>query len=242
MQDLGDTKSLIYSSERIPYKMENYQLQNFDIVEIDIKTTSPELNVLFKVIVGENNNAGMMMGENGGDIFFMNGYTIDEFGKVELPLIGEVELVGLTVNEGKLLIASKVSRYVNEDEYFVRVRLGGIRFSALGEFNMPGKQTVLQNRVSIFEAIAVAGDLNIFAKRNELVVVRQYPDGSQIHKINLNDRELLSSEFYFIRPNDILYAEPLRVREVGSGGNLVQSLTLVTTTITTIALVLTLLR
>lgn len=242
MQDLGDTKSLIYSSERIPYKMENYQLQNFDIVEIDIKTTSPELNVLFKVIVGENNNAGMMMGENGGDIFFMNGYTIDEFGKVELPLIGEVELVGLTVNEGKLLIASKVSRYVNEDEYFVRVRLGGIRFSALGEFNMPGKQTVLQNRVSIFEAIAVAGDLNIFAKRNELVVVRQYPDGSQIHKINLNDRELLSSEFYFIRPNEILYAEPLRVREVGSGGNLVQSLTLVTTTITTIALVLTLLR
>lgn len=243
MQDLGeDSNSHVYSSERIPYKMEDYLLQNFDIVEINIKTTSPELNTLFSVIVGESGNNGMMMGQNGGDIFFMNGYTIDEFGIVELPLVGELELRGLTVNQAKLLIASKVSKFVNEDEYFVRVRLGGIRFSALGEFNMPGKQTVLQNRVSIFEAIAVAGDLNIFAKRNELTLVRQYPDGSQIHKINLNDRNLLGSDYYFIRPNDILYAEPLKVREVGSGGNFVQSLTLFTTTITTIALVLTLIR
>ncbi|MDO9551446.1 polysaccharide biosynthesis/export family protein [Rhodonellum sp.] len=243
MQDLGETtNSLVYSSEKIPYKMEDYLLQNFDIVEINIKTTSPELNTLFNVIVGENANNGMMMGQNGGDVFFMNGYTIDEFGMVELPLVGELELRGLSVNQAKLLIASRVSKFVNEDEYFVRVRLGGIRFSALGEFNMPGKQTVLQNRVSIFEAIAVAGDLNIFAKRNELVLVRQYPDGSQIHKINLNDRSLLGSDFYFIRPNDILYAEPLKVREVGSGGNFIQSLTLVTSTITTIALVLTLIN
>lgn len=243
MQDLGeDSNSHVYSSEKIPYKMDDYLLQNFDIVEINIKTTSPELNTLFNVIVGDNANNGMMMGQNGGDIFFMNGYTIDEFGMVELPLVGELELQGLTVNQAKIMIASKVSKFVNEDEYFVRVRLGGIRFSALGEFNSPGKQTVLQNRVSIFEAIAVAGDLNIFAKRNELTLVRQYPDGSQIHKINLNDRNLLGSDYYFIRPNDILYAEPLKVREVGSGGNFIQSLTLVTSTITTIALVLTLIR
>jgi polysaccharide export outer membrane protein len=242
MQELGDTNALIYSSERIPYKMQDYLLQSFDILEINVKTTSPELNELFNLIVGETSNNAMMMGQNGGDIFFMNGYTIDEFGMVELPLLGELELQGLTVAQVKNLISSKVSKYVNQDEYFVRVRLGGIRFSALGEFNNPGKQTVLQNRVSIFEAIAVAGDLNIFAKRNELVLVRQYPDGSQIHKINLNDRELLGSDFYFIRPNDILYAEPLKVREVGSGGNFVQTLGLLTTTITTIALVLTLIR
>lgn len=243
MQDLGeDTDALRYSSEKFPYVMENYLLQNFDIVEINIKTTSPDLNALFSVIVGESGGNNMMMGQNGGDIFFMNGYTIDEFGTVELPLLGEVELRGLTINQAKDIITTKVQQYVKEDEFFVRVRLGGIRFSALGEFNNPGKQTVLQNRVSIFEAIAVAGDLNILAKRDELVLVRQYPDGSQIHRLNLNDRDLLGSEFYFIRPNDVLYAEPLKVRELGSGGNFVQSLTLITSTITTIALVLTLIR
>jgi len=179
-------------------------------------------------------------GQAGGDVFFMNGYTIDEFGKVELPLIGELLLEGLSTIEAKKLIENEVKKYVNEDEYFVRIRLGGIRFSALGEFNNPGKITILQNRVTIFEAIAAASDLNILAKRNEMLIVRQYPEGSKIHKINLNDKNLLTSDFYFVRPNDILYAEPLKVREIGNTTNFIQTLTLLTTTITAIALILTL--
>jgi polysaccharide export outer membrane protein len=238
MQDLGDSDPLIFSDQRIPYKFDDYLLQAFDIVEINVKTTSPELNELFSVITGDMmNNMGMMGGQGGGDIFFMNGYTIEEDGTVELPLIGDVKLVGLTTREAKETIEKEVGKYVNEDEYFVRVRLGGIRFSALGEFNAPGKHTVLQNRVTIFEAIATAGDMNIVAKRNEVNIVRQYPDGSQIHKVNLNDKNLLASDFYFIRPNDLLYAEPLRVREVGSGMTLIQTLTLITTTITAAALI-----
>ncbi|MDG1279240.1 MAG: polysaccharide biosynthesis/export family protein [Algoriphagus sp.] len=243
MQELGDQSNpVISSSENLPYSFEEYYLQKFDIVDINITTTSAEINELLNVatITSQNN---MMMGgggQAGGDVFFMNGYTIDEFGKVELPLIGEVLLDGLTTIEAKKLIENEVKRYVNEDEYFVRIRLGGIRFSALGEFNNPGKITVLQNRVTIFEAIAAASDLNILAKRNELIVVRQYPEGSKIHKINLNDKNLLTSDFYFVRPNDILYAEPLKVREIGNATNFIQTLTLLTTTITAVALILTL--
>jgi polysaccharide export outer membrane protein len=243
MQELGDQSNpVISSSENLPYSFEEYYLQKFDIVDINITTTSAEINELLNVatITSQNN---MMMGgggQAGGDVFFMNGYTIDEFGKVELPLIGEVLLDGLTTIEAKKLIENEVKKYVNEDEYFVRIRLGGIRFSALGEFNSPGKITVLQNRVTIFEAIAAASDLNILAKRNELIVVRQYPEGSKIHKINLNDKNLLTSDFYFVRPNDILYAEPLKVREIGNATNFIQTLTLLTTTITAVALILTL--
>ncbi|MFC3415216.1 polysaccharide biosynthesis/export family protein [Algoriphagus hitonicola] len=243
MQDLGNTDPLISSDQRIPYKFDDYLLQPFDIVEINIKTTSPELNELFSVITGDiSSNMGMMGGQGGGDVFFMNGYTLEENGVVELPLIGEIKLVGLTTKEAKEMIENEVSRYVNENEYFVRVRLGGIRFSTLGEFNSPGKHTVLQNRVTIFEAIATAGDMNVIAKRNEVTLVRQYPNGSQIHKINLNDKNLLSSEFYFIRPNDLIYAEPLKVREVGSGMTFIQSLTLVTSTLTAFALIFTFLN
>ncbi len=241
MQDLGsDSQPVVSSSERIPYNSEEYLLQANDIVEINIKTTSPELNLLFDMTNGENANAGMMGGQNGGDVFFMNGYSLDENGIVELPLIGEVNLQGFNLKEAKTIIEIAVSQYVNKGEYFVRVRLGGIRFSALGEFNMPGKQTILQNRATIFDAIAVAGDMNILAKRDEVVLVRQYPDGSQIHKINLNDKNLLNSDFYFIKPNDLLYAEPLKVREVGSGSNFLQTLTFLTTTISTFVLVFTL--
>lgn len=241
LQDLQSQSAKVSSSERFPYQEELYRLQNYDIVEITIKTASEELNQIFSIVSGEQNNMAMNMGQNGGDLFYMNGYTLDQDGKVDLPLIGEVKLVGLTAEESKKVIEEKVKNFV-PDDFFVRVRLGGIRFSSLGEFNRPGKVTILQNRVTIFEAIAASGDMTTIAKRGEIVVLRQYPDGSQIHKINLNDRNLLSSEFYFIRPNDVLYAEPLKVRELGAGTNFIQTLALITSTITTFALIFTLIQ
>lgn len=244
MQELeAADKVAPYASERIPYNWESYLLQYFDIVDINIKTTSLELNTLLEVISGNTaGGAGMGGGggQAGGDAFFMNGYTIDENGLVELPLIGELKLFGLTTKEAQVLLETELAKYINEDQFFVRVRLGGIRYSALGEFNSPGKRTILQNRVTIFEAIAAAEDLTILAKRDEVVLLRQYPDGSQIHRINLNDRDLLASEFYFIKPNDVIYAEPLKVREIGNATNFIQTLTLLTTTVTAIALILNL--
>ncbi|RAI89515.1 polysaccharide biosynthesis/export family protein [Algoriphagus yeomjeoni] len=242
MQELENSNPNVYSSERYGYNEEKYRFQSFDIVEINIKTTSPELNEIFSIISGDQANTNMNMGPNGGDIFFMNGYTLDEEGMVEVPLLGEIKLIGLTTEEAKALIEEKVQVYVPDDGFFVRIRLGGIRFSALGEFNAPGKQTVLQSRVTIFEALAAAGDLTTIAKRDEIVLLRQYPDGSQIHKINLNDRNLLASEFYFLKTNDVLYAEPLKVRELGAGTNFIQTLALITSTVSTIALILTIVR
>lgn len=240
MQELEESSDSVYSSKRYGYNEEKYRLQNFDIVEINIKTSSQELNAVFNIITGESNNVNM--GQSGGDLFFMNGYTLDEEGKVDIPLLGEVYLVGLTAEEAKSLIEQKVQPFVVDSDFFVRVRLGGIRFSTLGEFNSPGKQTILQNRVTIFEALAVAGDLTTLAKRDEIILLRQYPDGSQIHKINLNDRDLLSSQYFFIKPNDVIYAEPLKARELGAGTSLIQNVVLITSTLTSIALIFTLLR
>ncbi|MBN3583034.1 polysaccharide biosynthesis/export family protein [Algoriphagus aestuarii] len=241
MQDLGsDSNPLVSSGETIPYETEEYLFQAFDIVDISVKTTNPEINAIFSVISGDSNGQNMSTGQNGGDIFFMNGYTLDEKGVIEMPLIGELELIGLNTKQAKELVESRVAKFVNEGEYFVRVRLGGIRFSAIGEFNSPGKQTILQNRANIFEAIATAGDMTVLAKRNEIILLRQYPDGSKIHKINLNDQKLLGTEFFFIKPNDVIYAEPLKVREIGTGTNFIQTLALVTSMVTAVALVMSL--
>jgi polysaccharide export outer membrane protein len=242
VQDLEKSSPLVYSSEVIEYKNTEYLLQPYDIVDITIKTSAPELNELLTLYTNNNQNMAMMAGggQAGGDAFFMNGYTVDDQGMVELPLVGKIKVVGLSTDEAQKVVSEEVAKYVNSKEYFVRVRLGGIRFSALGEFNNPGKITILQNRVTIFEAIAAANDLNILAKRDELVLIRQYPSGSQVHRINLNDRSLLASEYYFVRPNDVLYAEPLKVRELGNATNFIQTLTLVTSTVTAIALILTL--
>jgi len=244
MQELEEsTGPLVESSKKYPYQVEDYFLQVNDIVEINIKTTDQNLNLIFGAVSDDTQSNAMMGGGQGaGDAFFLNGYTIDDKGFVEIPLIGDVKLLGLTTEQAKDIVEKEVLKYVNQNEFFVRVRLGGIRFSALGEFTRSGKYTILQNRVTIFEAIAYAGDLNTYAKRDEVLLVRQYPDGSQIHKINLLDRELLGSEYYFLKPNDMIYAEPMKVREIGAGNNLVETLTLLTTSITAIALILTLVQ
>lgn len=245
MQELENSSGpLVYSSEKYPYQSEDYLLQINDIVEVNIKTSDPEMNQLFAMVNAEGNQMGGQMagGQGAGDVFFMNGYTLDDEGNIELPLIGKIKLEGLNTEGAKLKIESLVKNYVNEGDFFVRVRLGGIRFSALGEFNRSGKFTLLQNRVTIFEAIAFAGDLSRVAKRDEVLLIRQYPDGTQIHKINLLDRSLLNSEFYWLKPNDLIYAEPMKVREIGAGNTLVETLTLFTTSVTAVVLVLNLLQ
>lgn len=243
MQELeGSTSPLIESSVKYPYQTEEYLLQVNDIVEVNVKTTDQDLNLLLMASTNDQVMNQMAGGQSVGDVFFMNGFTLDDNGKIELPLIGEIKLEGLTIEQAKLLVEEEVKKYVKEGEYFVRVRLGGVRFSALGEFNNSGKFTILQNRVTIFEAIAFAGDLSRLAKRNEVLLIRQYPDGSQIHKINLLDRSLLTSEYYWLKPNDLIYAEPMKVREIGAGNTLVETLTLLSTSITAIALILTLVQ
>jgi polysaccharide export outer membrane protein len=242
MQDLPEGTQVTKLGELVPTQFEEYLLQYNDVLEINIKTSDPLLNQMFDI-----NSAGgaggnrMMMGGggmmNGGDIFYLSGYTLNDAGIVELPVLGKIKLVGLNTEQAKSLIENELQKYVRDDDTFVRVRLGGIRYSALGEFARPGKYTILQNRVTLFEAIANAGDLTVVAKRDNILLIRQYPDGSKSHRINLNNNDIMNSEFYFIRPNDMIYAEPMKVRELGTGTTFLQTLQLLTTLATLALLV-----
>ena len=118
----------------------------------------------------------------------------------------------------------------------VDVHIGFLRASALGEFNRPGKYTILQNRVTIYDAIANAGDMTSLAKRTELLLVRQYPDGSKTFTIDLLSDSLKASEFFFLRPNDLLYAKPKKKKHWGTGITFAQTLSLILATATVVLL------
>ncbi|HAS58997.1 MAG TPA: sugar transporter, partial [Algoriphagus sp.] len=169
--------------------------------------------------------------------YYMTGYTVDKNGFIRLPIIGEVQVKDKTIDEARVIIESKLREFL-KNELYVKVKLGGIRYSALGEFRRPGKFVVLQDRMTIFEAIANAGDLTTVAKRDEVLLIRQYPEGTKLHRINLNDRSIIQSPFYFIQPNDQLYVEPMKVREVGAGENAAQSLSLIISAITVAVLLI----
>ncbi|MDR9399746.1 MAG: polysaccharide biosynthesis/export family protein [Salibacter sp.] len=198
------------------YDRQEYRLQVNDIV--DVKLSSPEeaIQNFFDVGAGGNQNqSARMAGGGGGDIYYMTGYTVSDSGNLELPVIGKVKAEGKTIPELKELLDAKMQEYFKE--YFLQVRLGGIRYSTIGEFNAPGKYTILQNQVTIFEAIANSRDLTMVADRDKIRLIRQYPNGTKVHTINLLDKDLINSPYYFIQPNDVIYAEPLPAKSWGVG-------------------------
>jgi polysaccharide export outer membrane protein len=233
-------KEPIPEDSLINYAFAEYRLQYNDIVDVQIQTSDEGMNALFNIQPKGNTNISQGVSATGGDIYYMTGFSLDKEGFIELPLVGKVNLRNQTLSEAKESISDELTKYFINNDYFIRVKLGGIRYSALGEFRRPGKFVVLQDRMTIFEAIANAGDLNVAAKRDEVLLIRQYPEGTKLHRINLNDRHLIHSPYYFIQPNDQLYVEPMKIRELGSGENFSQSLSLIVTSISAAALVLNL--
>jgi len=223
-------ESPIELGEFIPYAEVDYEyiLQPFDIVDIDFASTNEELLEAFEykgANTARSGGGGMGMGGGAMDIFYFSGYSLDKDGNVRIPQLGLIKLAGLTEEEARDAIQSAISAYFKED-VDVRLRIGGIRFTALGEFRSSGTKVILKNRATIFDALAMSGESNILAKKNELFLIRQYDGGVKIHQINLNDRQLLASPFFFIQNNDILYLQPMQIRQIGSGENLSASLQL----------------
>ncbi len=228
LQNLPGEES-IELDEFIPYADVEYEyvLQPFDIVDIDFASSNEELLKAFEYQGATSSRGGGGMGGMGGamDVFYFSGYPLDKNGNVRMPILGLIKLSGLTEEEARDKVQDAINSYFKED-VDVRLRIGGIRFTALGEFNNVGTKVILKNRATIFDALAMAGESNILAKKNELFLIRQYDGGTKIHQINLNDRALLASPYYFIQPNDVLYLQPMQIRQVGSGESLSASLQL----------------
>lgn len=230
--------SAINDGALIAYQIPEYRIQFNDILDIQIQTAEDILEKGFNSRVQMEANQAIFgqIAQSGGDIYYMNGFTVDKNGFVRMPLLGAVEVVDMTLEEIREKLENELKAYVTT-EIYVRVKLGGIRFSTIGEFRRPGKYVVLQDRLTIYEAIAQAGDLTNIAKRDEILLVRQYPEGTRLHRINLNDRQIIRTPYYFIQPNDQIYAEPMKVREIGVGENTAQTLLLLFSAITAVALV-----
>lgn len=225
------------SAEVFEYDKQEYQLQMNDILDVKISSLNPEVNALFNASTLGTMQLAQATAQTGGDLFYITGYSIDQDGNIDIPFVGKVHVLGLTLSDARSSVDMKVSELFTN--YHLQVKLGGVRFSALGEFNRPGKHVVMQNQVTIFEAIALGGDLNLVANREEICLIRQHPNGTKIHSINLLDESVVGSPYYFIQPNDVLYAKPLPQRSWGIGITGAQTLnTIVSTLSTSAALIL----
>tara|TARA_R110002050_G_scaffold204327_4_gene339834 strand:- start:37255 stop:38109 length:855 start_codon:yes stop_codon:yes gene_type:complete len=229
LQSEENNQDSVFLYERVAYK-----LQVNDIIDVKIVSLDEDVNKLFNSSATASNNVAQTA--NLGDLYYITGYNIDDSGFVSLPIIGKVNVLNKTLAEAQQEIDTHVFKYFSK--YFLVVKLGGIRFSALGEFKRPGKYTILQNQATIFEAIALAGDLDIVASRADVKIIRQYPEGTKIHTINLLDKNIIHTPFYFIQPNDVLYVEPLPAKSWGVGTNAAQSTALILSLVSSTLLII----
>ena len=218
---------------------DKYRLQPGDALQLEIKSLDENATKLFTAlgISGANNqmNMNMMGGGQGGgamDIYYLMGYILDEKGQLELPVIGKVPLTGLTLEQAKDTLQARVDQYFKDA--YVLIRFGGTRFTVLGETLSRGNFVFFRERVHLLQALAMAGDFTPLADRKHVQLIRQYPEGSRVEVIDFTRRDLLNSPHYFLRPDDILYVPPLRIREVGAGASAFQNIQLVSGTLTTL--------
>lgn len=229
LQNLPENTS-IELNEFIPFAEVEYEyiLQPFDIVNIQFASSDEELVEAFS-FRNSQSASGVRNGGaegQGSDPFYFSGYSIDKEGMVEVPKLGKINIAGMTEEAAKEAVEKEINKFFKEGVY-VKLGIAGIRYTTLGEFNSVGVQVIYKNRATIFDALANSGETTILGKKNKLFIIRQYDGGSKIHQINLNDRAILASPFYFIQPNDILYMEPMNIRQFGNADNLTSSLALV---------------
>lgn len=220
-----------------PYKRAEYRLRIDDIVSVQINSADPEMASMFSQDFGNQQNMGnnqMMRSAGGnGDVFYFTGYIVNDSGKIEFPYLGSVKAEGRTVEELRTRLKSELSKYFRADSYFIKVQLGGIRYSMMGEINRPGRFVALESRYNLFQALADAGGATGFADRKNVILIRQYPKGSRIHQLNLLDPNIINSDYYYLRPNDIIYIRPLKSKTYGFGQTFAQNFTLVLSILST---------
>ena len=142
---------------------------------------------------------------------YLNSYSVNDSGYIDFPLAGEIYVKDQTVQEVKIVLQGVIDDYLKETT--VVVKLVNFAVSLLGEFRKPGQYYVYQHHINIFQAISMAGDMTDFAMRSDVTIIRQTKNGSEIKRLNLNDKRIIESEYYLLKPNDVIYAPPLKGKQ-----------------------------
>lgn len=218
-----------------------YRLQVNDILSINVKAPlDPDVTAIFNLQGGGGAGAGNL-GPGGG--LYFSGYTVDSRGEIRIPILGNMNVLGSTVEEVRERIEARLlSDYLREaSNLFVTVKLGGLRYTMVGEVSGTGQKTIFRDQVSIIEAMADGGGVPITGDLTKVKIVRQYPDGVRVHQLDLTSLDVVYSPYYMIQPNDMIVVDPLPQKALGTGTTGLASFTTIisifTTLVTTILFV-----
>ncbi|MFA8436772.1 MAG: polysaccharide biosynthesis/export family protein [Marinifilaceae bacterium] len=198
--------------EGLPVEMPEYRIQANDNLYVNIKSMNPDVNQIFNPIQGGGSMSGtqQMYGQLSGQ--YLNGYQVNQQGNINLPIMGSIQISGLTLPQAESCIRKKASEYLKECT--VKVKLLSYKVTVMGEVKSPGVYYNYSNNMTVFEAISMANGVTDFASIKRVLVVRPTKEGSKSYRLNLTSKKLLASEAFYLLPNDVVYVEPDKYKNV----------------------------
>lgn len=189
-----------------------------DILGIRVASRDPENVIAFRPY-GRLQEFTGASGEQG--LGSQEGYRVDEAGYIYMPFLGEVLASGKSLSELRQEISDSLSNYI--PDVSVQVRFLNFRVTVLGEVVRPNTYTIPNERLTVLEAIGMAGDFTPYAVRDEVLVIRQRNDVKrEFARLNVQDKDLFRSPYFFLSPNDVIYVPPLEAKKYATSGDFIQ--------------------
>lgn len=217
---LKDAHEVNSMAEQLP--MYDAKIMPKDLLTITVNTTDPAAAAPFNLTVQSSVNVARSTSLTQQPA--LQQYLVSNEGTIDFPVLGSLHVGGLTKSEAENLIREKLGAYLKEKP-IVTVRMSNYKISVLGEVNRPGMFTINNEKVNIFEALALAGDLTIYGKRNNVKLIREDAAGQrEIIILNLNKTDIITCPYYYLQQNDILYVTPNKAKarnsDIGQGTSL----------------------
>jgi polysaccharide export outer membrane protein len=186
-----------------------------DLLSITITSLNPEANALFNrgeiLPAGATANYGVGANYTTSSIY-REGYLVDKEGNIEFPVLGQVQLGGLTKTQAKDSLRIRLLKVVNYP--IINIRYLNYRITVVGEVNRPATFTIPSEKINILEALGMAGDMTAYGKRENVLVMREEGGVRKATRLNLNEKEVLSSPYFYLMANDVVYVEPHKMKAV----------------------------
>jgi polysaccharide export outer membrane protein len=204
-----DIRDSILSSTNIPPEP---PIQSNDLLAISVSSLSPEASSIFNTVSFSNS-----VGSPAVNLSQAEGYLVNAAGFIQFPVLGNIKVGGLTKEQVKQFILQELIARKLLIDPVISVRYLNFKVTVLGEVARPSVISVPSEKISILEAIGLAGDLTIYAKRDNILVIREENGKKNTKRLDLNSGEIFSSPYYYLRSNDVVYVEPGKAKIAGAG-------------------------
>jgi len=240
LSSCGSVKNLQYmqggfdTAKLSSYTMPAQVIQKGDLLSITVYSDNAAATVIYNQSAVNSNLSG-----NGGTNS-LGGYLVDEEGNIQFQGIGTLHVEGLTKTGLASLLNSKLTTFLQNPYYSIRFL--NYKITVIGDVAKPGVYTIPSERVNILEAVGLAGDLNITARRDNIIIIRENNGKRTFGSIDLRRPDIFANPFYQLQQNDIIYVDLTKVKAAANDQTAVRNITIAATVVSTIAIIISILR